>query len=131
MSEHLTLVDVSSIRPGKLVELRTAVGELARFVEANEPRPVSYDVYFDAEGTRMTVVQVHPDSASMELHMRIAADAFPGFADLLTLRAMDVYGEPSDELLEQLRRKVEMLGEATITVHRHQAGFARFGHPGA
>lgn len=79
----------------------------------------------------MTVVQVHPDSASMELHMRIAADEFRRFADLLTLRAMDVYGEPSEGLLGQLRRKVEMLGEATITVHRHQAGFARFGSPDA
>ncbi|HEX5951418.1 MAG TPA: hypothetical protein VFZ96_10480 [Actinomycetota bacterium] len=130
MSEHLTVVDVSDIRPGRLDELRASVGELARFVEANEPRPVSYEVFLDPDGTRMTVLQVHPDSASMELHMRVAADAFRPFAELLTLRAMDVYGEPSDELLGQLRRKVEMLGDATITVHRRQAGFARLGRPG-
>lgn len=129
MSEHLTVVDVSDIRPGRLDELRASVGELARFVEANEPRPAAYEVFFDPDETRMTVLQVHPDSASMELHMRVAADAFRGFADLLTLRTMDVYGDPSDELLGQLRRKVELLGDATITVHRRQAGFARLGRP--
>jgi hypothetical protein len=38
---------------------------------------------------------------------------------------LDVYGKPSEELLELLRRKVEMLGDATVVVHDLQAGFAR------
>jgi hypothetical protein len=131
MSEHLTVVDVSDVRPGKLDLLGVAMGYGATFVVANEPRRVSYVVYLDPDGTRMTVLQVHPDSASMELHMRDAAEAFRVFADLPTLRAMDVYGDPSDELLGQLRRKVEMHREARITVHQRQAGFARFRDPGA
>jgi hypothetical protein len=73
----------------------------------------------------MTVVQVHPDSASMENHMRVAGSAFAGFAELVTLSTMDVYGTPSEELLELLRRKVQMLGDATVVVHDLQAGFAR------
>jgi hypothetical protein len=98
------------------------------FVESNEPRPILYDIYLDEDGTRMTVVQVHPDSESMEYHMTVAGPAFAGFAELVTLSTLDVYGEPSEELLEQLRRKVQMLGTATVEVHRLQAGFARF-HP--
>jgi hypothetical protein len=38
---------------------------------------------------------------------------------------LDVYGEPSEELLELLRRKVRMLGDATVVVHELQAGFTR------
>jgi hypothetical protein len=38
---------------------------------------------------------------------------------------MDVYGTPSEGLLELLRRKVQMLGDATMVVHDLQAGFAR------
>jgi hypothetical protein len=38
---------------------------------------------------------------------------------------LDVYGKPSEELLVLLRRKVQMLGDATVIVHELQAGFAR------
>ena len=58
--------------------------------------------------------------------MEIAGPVFARFADLLTLRTVDIYGSPSDKVLDQLRRKAELLGTATVTVHDLQAGFARF-----
>jgi quinol monooxygenase YgiN len=125
MSEPLISLDTSLIRDGRLDELKEAVTELVEFVRSNEPRPIAYEVYFDETGSRMTVVQVHPDSASMEYHMTIAGPAFAGFAELITLSTLDVYGKPSEELLELLRRKVQMLGDATVIVHDLQAGFAR------
>jgi quinol monooxygenase YgiN len=125
MSEPLISLDTSLIRDGRLDELKEAVAELVEFVRSNEPRPIAYAVYLDEAGSRMTVVQVHPDSASMEYHMTVAGPAFAGFAELITLSTLDVYGKPSDELLELLRRKVQMLGDATVIVHDLQAGFAR------
>ena len=125
MSEPLILLDTSLIRDGRLDELKEAVTELVEFVRSNEPRPIAYEVYFDETGSRMTVVQVHPDSASMEYHMTVAGPAFAGFAELVTLSTLDVYGKPSEELLELLRRKVQMLGDTTVIVHDLQAGFAR------
>jgi quinol monooxygenase YgiN len=125
MSEPLISLDASLIGDGRLDELKEAVAELVDFVRSNEPRPIVYEVYIDEAGSRMTVVQVHPDSASMEYHMTIAGPAFAGFAELITLSTLDVYGNPSEELLELLRRKVQMLGDATVIVHDLQAGFAR------
>ncbi len=125
MSEPIISLDTSLIREGKLDELKRAVAELVEFVRSNEPRPIVYQVYVDDADSRMTVVQVHPDSASMENHMTVAGPAFAGFAELVTLSTLDVYGKPSGELLELLRRKVQMLGDATVTVHDLQAGFAR------
>ncbi|HEY8114935.1 MAG TPA: hypothetical protein VIH70_00830 [Actinomycetota bacterium] len=124
-SEPIISLDTSLIRVGRLDELKRAVGELVEFVRSNEPRPIVYEVYLDNTESRMTVVQVHPDSASMEYHMTVAGPAFAGFAELVTLSTLDVYGKPSEELLELLRRKVQMLGEATVNVHDLQAGFAR------
>ena len=43
------------------------------------------------------------------------------------LRTIDIYGSPSERVMDQLRRKAELLGTATLTVHDRQAGFARFG----
>ena len=125
MSEPLISLDTSLIRDGRLDELKEAVAELVEFVRSNEPRPIAYEVYFDEAGSRMTVVQVHPDSASMEYHMAVAGPAFAGFAELVTLSTLDLYGKPSEELLELLRRKVQLLGDATVVVHDLQAGFAR------
>jgi quinol monooxygenase YgiN len=123
--EPIISLDTSLIRVGRLDELMRAVAELVEFVRSNEPRPIVYEVYLDNTESRMTVVQVHPDSASMEYHMTVAGPAFAGFAELVTLSTLDVYGKPSEELLELLRRKVQMLGEATVNVHDLQAGFAR------
>jgi quinol monooxygenase YgiN len=127
MSDLIVCIDWSEVREGKLEELRVAMKELVQFVDANERRPLAYDVYFSGDGTRMTVLQVHPDPASMEHHMRVAAGAFAKVKDLLSLSAIDMYGAPSETLLGQMRQKAQLLGGATLTVHDLHAGFNRFG----
>jgi quinol monooxygenase YgiN len=126
MTDPIVFVDTSEIREGKLEELRRAVAELAEFVDANETETISYQVFFSDGDRRMTVLQVHPDSASMERHMEVAGPVFAKFADLLVLRTIDIYGSPSEKVVEQLRRKAELLGTASVAVHERQAGFARF-----
>jgi quinol monooxygenase YgiN len=127
VSEPIVSVDISEIHEGKLEQLKTAMKELVEFVDANEPQPIAYNVYFDEDDARMTVVQLHPDSASMEFHMNVAGSAFPRLAEFLTLSRIDLYGKPSDELLEQMRQKARMLGNAALTVHELHAGFSRLG----
>ena len=53
----------------------------------------------------MTVVQVHPDSASMERHMEIAGPVFARFAEMVDLRTVDIYGSPSQRVVEQLQQR--------------------------
>jgi hypothetical protein len=127
MSKPIVVIDTSVILEGKLGELETAIHGLAAFVEANERRPIPDNVYLTEDRTRMTVVQVHPDSVSMEFHMNMAGPAFAKFEELIKLSTMDVFGEPSDHLLEQIQQKVQMLGDAVVSVHELYAGFDRFG----
>jgi hypothetical protein len=126
VSKLIVSVDWSDVHEGNLDELRVAMKELAEFVDANEARPLAYEVYFSNDGTRMTVLQVHPDPESMEHHMLVAAEGFARVKDLLSLAAIDLYGTPSATLLEQLRQKAELLGGATLRVHELHAGFTRF-----
>jgi hypothetical protein len=90
---------------------------------------VAYQVHLDEDGDEVTVLQVHPDTASAELHMTLAGPRFAPFASLLTLQRIDVYGSPSRALLEQLRRKAALLGGAPLAIHRSTAGFARVAGP--
>jgi hypothetical protein len=128
MDGPILVVDTSEINAGRLSELKAAMAELVAFVEQNEERPHLYMVYVDSAGRHVTVIQLHPDSASMEQHMKVAGSKFARFADLLTLRTMGIYGTPSEQLLNQLRAKVRLLGEATLELHDLHAGFARLGY---
>ena len=69
----IMIIDTSRVRPGRFEHVRALFGELARFVEANEPRAVIYSVFLDARDSSATVLQVHPDSTSAEFHMQVAS----------------------------------------------------------
>jgi quinol monooxygenase YgiN len=126
MSVPIVYIDTSEIRQGRLPEVKVAVNQLAEFVEAHEPQLISYEFYFSENETRMTLVAVHPDSASMEFHMEVAGPAFRKFADLVDLLRIDVYGPLTDKSLKQLQQKAQLLGNGTVTVHEKHAGFIRF-----
>jgi hypothetical protein len=126
MSSPILVVDSSEIREGKLEEVKAGVEDLAAFVEANEAEPLAYNIFFDEAGTRMTVVQIHPDSASLERHLTVAGPVFRKFADLLTLERIDVYGRASEAALEQMRGKAQLLGDAPVVVNELHSGFSRF-----
>lgn len=126
MGAPLIYIDTSRVHEGALPRLQEAIAELAAFVEQNEPRIVAYSVYFSEAGDQMTVTHIHDDAASLDYHMEVAGPQFAPFAELLTLQSIHVYGEPTEWALEQLRRKVEMLGTGEVVVHPAHAGFGRF-----
>ena len=125
MSGPLVYVDISDVREGAQRELRRAIEELASFIEANVPSVLAYNVYLSDEGSEMTVVHVHADSASLERHLEVGAPAFRKFADHVTLRAIHVYGEPSEQALDRLQAKARDLGSGEVVVHSPAAGFSR------
>jgi hypothetical protein len=128
MSQPIVYVDTSEVRQGRLEELKAAMDELTRFVQANEPQLFAYNVYFNDDGTRMSVLHINPDSASLEFHIKVAGPKFPPIGKFIRLLSIDVYGRPDDGLIDGLRQKAEMLGSGTVRVHDLHAGFARMPH---
>jgi hypothetical protein len=47
---------------------------LVEFIEANELRVIAFNEYVNDAGDEVSVVQVHPDAASMEAHMEIVRE---------------------------------------------------------
>ena len=125
----LVYVDTSEVHAGALGELRGAVEGLVEFLDANVPRLLAYNVYFSDDGSQMTVVHLHPDSASLEQHLELGGPAFRRFAELLTLSSIRVYGEPSEKVLRQLQDKAQLLGCTDVSVHGQHAGFSRLPTP--
>lgn len=124
-SDFVVYVDRSAVRDGKLDELKAGMAKLVEFVETNEPRILSYNVYFSDDGERMTVVNVHADPASLAFHMEVGGPEFPKVAEFITLESIDVYGRPDEELVQRLKEKASTLGTGRVTVHDPYRGFER------
>jgi hypothetical protein len=125
-SEPIVYIDHSDIRDGSLKELKAGIRRLVDFIDAREPQLITYGFYIDEDQSKMTVVSVHPDSASLELHMDIGGGEFRKLAHLITLTAIECYGRPSEKALEQMRLKAAALGDGgtVVTIGR----FAGFTH---
>jgi hypothetical protein len=129
MSDAIVYIDTSDVRDGALEELKTGMNELVDAIAANVPRVLAYNVYFSADGTTMTVVHVHPDSASLEHHLEVAGPIFRRLVDLVTLSSIHIYGEPSERALRQAQEKARLLGRGEVVVESSDAGFTRFASP--
>jgi hypothetical protein len=55
-------------------------------VQANEPQLLAYNVYFSDDGTRMSVLHIYPNSASLERHMKVAGPKFPPIGEFIRLK---------------------------------------------
>lgn len=122
-SEPIVYIDHSDIREGAIEELRAGVRRLVEFIDAREPQLVTYGFYIDEDAGRMTVVAVHPDSASLELHMDIGGEEFRKLGHLLRLTGIECYGRPSERALDQLRQKAAALGDGSVVTIARSAGF--------
>jgi quinol monooxygenase YgiN len=125
MTAPIVYIDRSEIHAGAVDELREAAAELVAFVEEREPRLLAYGFHIDEAALTAFVVAVHPDAASLELHLRIGGPAFRKLGAFIRLRAIEVYGEPGDDVLRLLHEKAQMLGGASVAVHPRTVGFAR------
>jgi quinol monooxygenase YgiN len=114
-----------AIKPGQLDVARKRIAELVDFVETNEPRMIAFHCFLDEEGSKVTVVQVHPDSASMEFHLQVNARHFATAFDYLdTPFGEQLYGTISDSLAAELGKWDEPGVEVT-RMPVHEAGFTR------
>jgi hypothetical protein len=121
----IVYIDRSDIHEGRIDDLKAGIRRLVDVIESHEPQLIAYGFHLDETAARMTVVAVHPDSASLELHMEIGTPEFRRLADMITLQQIDVYGSLSDKALTMLKEKATMLGGRALRVHERFAGFAR------
>ena len=122
MSGPLIVVFSYSIKPGKQEEARKRIAELVDFVETNEPRMIAFNTYLDRDGKTLSIVQVHPDSASMEFHMQVNAKHFATAFDWLEASMSGQYFGPiSDALAAELAKWDEAFAHQPV----HAAGFTR------
>jgi len=93
----------SKVRPGKLETYQAHLAEATDMVESEEPRMIAFNSYASEDGTDVSTVQVHPDSESLELHLKLFAERLSARVfEAVDSYEIDIYGRPSDAVLEFL-----------------------------
>jgi hypothetical protein len=126
MSPPFIFIATNRLKAGQLDRERQRVPGLVEFIEASEPRLIAFNEYVNEAGDEVTVVQVHPDAASMEAHMELVRErAQAAYGDTLdaTVR-IQVFGRPTEAMLESLRRQAGSGVEISINAE-HLGGFTR------
>ena len=125
-SGPLILVATNRLKPGKLDAERTRVAGLAAFLEEQEPRLLAFNEYVNADATEVTVVQVHPDAASLQTHLGVVAEsAAAAYSEILDATvAVQIYGPADPAMLDTLRGQTGPGMTLTVATD-HLGGFVR------
>src|SRR5467141_1028243 len=126
MAGPFIFIATNRLKTGKLEAEKQRVPGLVDFIEANEPRLIAFNEYANEEGTEVAVVQVHPDTASFESHMGVVRErASRAYEETLeATTSIEVFGEPTETILEMLRRAAGGGVQYTVRPH-HLGGFTR------
>ena len=99
MSSPFIFIATNRLKPGQLESERKRVPGLVEFIETSEPRLIAFNEFVNEAGDEVTVVQIHPDAASMEAHMEIVRERVKeAYAETLdaTVR-IQVFGRPTGD----------------------------------
>jgi len=119
MAGPIVFVGTHRIHEGKLEIAKRASTELAEFVRANHPRVLHFEIYIDDATREMTVIQVHPDEASLLLHMQLAGDKLAHAYDFLDTVVVRIFGSVSDSFRDAM---------GAMETVRFERAFAGFSH---
>jgi hypothetical protein len=120
-------IATNKLKPGAFEAERRRVPGLSEFLKAREPRLIAFNEYANEDRTEVFVVQVHPDSDSMESHIAVARErADRAYAETLESTAgIQVFGTPSQSILDTLRNQAG-IGVPINIAPLHLGGFTRF-----
>lgn len=125
MSEPLIVISTFRVKEGKLEDLKQYYRKILEIVEANESQLIAFHGFLNEDGTEMTSIQVHPDTASLDFHMQVLRDnwdeTFSEYGQILEVISVEYYGTPPESALE-----MDQHGNWDIILKPlHIAGFTR------
>lgn len=126
MNGPLIFVATNKLRAEKFEAEQKRLPGFIRHIEENEPRLIAFNQYVNADRTEASVVQVHPDAASMEFHLDVVrARASRAFEETHAgTTRIQLFGQASDAILGALAAYTVDNVEVMVNP-LHMAGFTR------
>ncbi|MGH4008728.1 MAG: hypothetical protein ACRDTH_11340 [Pseudonocardiaceae bacterium] len=108
------------ITDGHLAGFKGAIREAVEFVEQHGPQ-LMVQTFIDEQQMLAYSLQLYRDSESVLVHWRLSDPYISKVMEHCTVEKFDVYGQPSEEVRERLNQ----LGESLTTVTPRLVGFVR------
>lgn len=123
MSKPLIVISKFRVKEGKLEELRQYYKKILDIVEANKTQMIAFHGFLNEEGTELTSIQVHPNTASMEYHMQVLKEnwdeSFSQYTQMVEGTTIEYYGTPPESALAMNEQSKQVLTVRPV----HIAGF--------
>jgi hypothetical protein len=123
MSNHIVFITTLEIHPGKMELFKEAAKKSAAFAEENGPQLI-FEVFIDEGAMRAHGFQVHRDSESILAYWKIGDPYMREVMQYITTRRVDVYGQPNEAVMENMRKIAG--NDVILTVTPRFTGFVRF-----
>ena len=120
------LVSNFRVKEGSVESLRDHARSVTELIQTHEPRIIAFHSFLSEDEGEMSTIHLHPDVASMELHLQLQRDTweetFSRIATMVEGVRVDFYGaKPPESALENFRRAGSEIGIKPT----HLAGFTR------
>ena len=126
MSDLFIVISKWRVKEGEGELLEQVYKKIVAVVETNEPQIIAFHGFLNDDGTEMTSIQIHPDTASMDFHMQVLRDnwdeTFSKYSQVIDENiSIEYYGTPPANALE-----LDLMSERVTHLNPlHIAGFTR------
>jgi hypothetical protein len=123
MGQPFVYVGINKIKKGKLDAFKKFWPEHVELCKTTEPRLIVFHAFLNEQGSKVAIVQVHPDNSSMQTHMQVISQALGHAGEWLEgTESENVYGLPYEGMIESWKE----YGADEINVFpNHVGGFTR------
>jgi len=129
MTAPFIFIGTHRVKAGRLDEFKKYFSHFSSdVVESAEPRLHSFYGYTAPGCDEITVVQVHPDAASMVTHMKVGMEHFAAaYAEYLEPESnLQIYGVLDEELMQTISAAARTDGSgSSVTIREPFTGFDR------
>jgi quinol monooxygenase YgiN len=127
MSGPIVFISHNTVKDGKLEGFREAFGEVADALDTEKPGTVVYLAFADEGGSEVSVVHVFPDAEAMGRHLQGVQERMAKAVGFIQTTGYEIYGAPSDPVLEAMRGFAEAEGVPLQVQHGYLGGYLRPG----
>lgn len=125
MTAPFILISTWKVKEGAYRDYEAWFQGLVAHVESGNPRMIAFHAFASEDGSKLMGVQVHPDTASMEHHLRLVAEYAAAAQQAYLDQPLHLLvGGEGDQAREQIHGMAQSRGDL-MGFPLHSGGFTR------